>query len=580
VLYLDYGNTQDDLLLSDLVKLPNEYDFNKHEIFGYCTNLNKISINQNMNKLQEQVLEEFFRNETFYMKVIDNTKLNSNNLTQYDVELWTTDDNQKQCLNKLLDPRYKSYQIETINLVDLYENSPTKPLKITTKYSFMDDIDQLHFVLDQDISERDKLHLEINQHYTSKELAKETLPVGKKFKKSEYYACLNENKWYRVKITSVTDDDQICLFFIDYGYNLKIDKSKVNMCLRKLNNKFMNQPQFCFSSYLFDVNKNEKMSFDSKINIKDLEIVFEKFLSANSNQDVLNMNVYTKDAEDDLFGVLIFNQKGDCLNKMLHEEIERLMNKKPPRPKLIKLKHADLPKQRSKLVLQPDKDIFLTYAQKLDYFYVFEKGQVDKIQIKVQHACNDILFQESNFEFDNSIDLPQIGDVCFGKYEDMWYRCKITNLDVTNNKYELFYFDFGNVEITGRDDILFGFHPDHVEVFLKEQPAAFQCKLYDLMPLNGKSTFSQDVNLNFKNLVDDNYLSIDVIRKNDDDIFEIEIHEIDQQNIEERVIIKHIHDDLIKSKLVELPRFDVCLTNAKTQAQIDFYIKLLKRFNA
>ena len=74
-----------------------------------------------MNKLQEQVLEEFFRNETFYMKVIDNTKLNSNNLTQYDVELWTTDDNQKQCLNKLLDPRYKSYQIETINLVDLYE---------------------------------------------------------------------------------------------------------------------------------------------------------------------------------------------------------------------------------------------------------------------------------------------------------------------------------------------------------------------------------------------------------------------------------------------------------------------------
>jgi hypothetical protein len=576
VLYLDYGNSQKDLLLTDLVKLPNEFDLNKFNIFSYHVNLNNIKLDLN-NELHDRVLNEFLTNESFCMKVIDNTKPDSYNLTQYDVELWTPD--QKLCLNKLIDPKYKTRQIETINLVEIYENSKQKPFKISTKYTYAEDVDkEFYFVLEQDMDERNKLNLEINQHYTSKELAKETLPLEKNFKINEYYACLSDNNWYRVKITSLTNDS-VSVFFIDYGFDEKIDLSSINMRLRKLNQKFMKQPQFCFGAYLFDPKRNERLIFDSKLNTNDLSNVIEEFLSVDI--DNLNMSVYTKN-ENDLFGVVIYNKKEHSLNSMLIEEAERLINKKPPRPNLIKLTHADMPIQRSNLVIRPEKDTFMAYVQKMDYFYIFENDQVVQIQTKVQDICDEILNQESSLEFDNSIDTPKIGDLCFGKYENdqLWYRCMINNVDIVNKNYELFFLDFGNVEITKREDMLFGFNQEHCDIFRKEQPAAYKCKLYDLMPANGNSTFDKEVNAKFKDLVDNNIFIIDVIRINEDSIYEIEMNEIDPDRLEQRIVIKHLHDYLIKSRMVEFPRFDVCLTNLKSKNQLDFYLKLMKRFSA
>jgi hypothetical protein len=125
---------------------------------------------------------------------------------------------------------------------------------------------------------------------------------------------------------------------------------------------------------------------------------------------------------------------------------------------------------------------------------------------KVQETCLKILDEQNEFDaaqFKQELveSPPQKDDIVYGKYYDdqAWYRCVITNCDHANNKYEIFFIDFGNVEIVNREDLLYGWKYEHNDVLFKYEPQAYKCKLYGLEPFSNE--YSPDQNAVFKQLV-------------------------------------------------------------------------------
>jgi hypothetical protein len=106
----------------------------------------------------------------------------------------------------------------------------------------------------------------------------------------------------------------------------------------------------------------------------------------------------------------------------------------------------------------------------------------------------------------------------------------ITNCDAANKMFELFYIDFGNTNIASKDDILYGWREEHVNIFKSYEPQALKCKLYGLYPFNKKS-FSETENQIFKERIFDKLLSVKIIKYNDNvEIFEIILYDCNMDN--------------------------------------------------
>ena len=114
-----------------------------------------------------------------------------------------------------------------------------------------------------------------------------------------------------------------------------------------------------------------------------------------------------------------------------------------------------------------------------------------------------------------------------GKYEDdqAWYRCIITDYNKNKKTFELFYIDFGNIEIASKEDILYGWSAEHVQVFKNYEAQAIKCKLYGLKSPN-KDHFSDEENQTFKEHVSDKIFKPKFIKYNtEEDIFEVSLND-------------------------------------------------------
>ena len=186
------------------------------------------------------------------------------------------------------------------------------------------------------------------------------------------------------------------------------------------------------------------------------------------------------------------------------------------------------------------------------------------------------------------------------KLEDdqSWYRCLITNCNQSKNKYELFFIDFGNTEVNSKEDILYGWTKEQVELLQTNPPIAFKSKLYGLKPPKQAAQFSEEQNAAFKDMTSDKLFNVKFVKFNSDE----NVYEICMKEANSASLIQ-LHCDLINknlgdyfSKLIIIFRikikifslFDLAelnskdlfetLQSAKLQDEIEFYSDLVNSF--
>ena len=208
----------------------------------------------------------------------------------------------------------------------------------------------------------------------------------------------------------------------------------------------------------------------------------------------------------------------------------KLIKKKPILPDYIRLKLVDIPEQ-SKTSQAKSNSQYLLFTKRADLFYVFDEELIVNMQEKVQKICEQIMQERDEYEFNlDETRFPMKGDLVFGKYaeDDQWYRCLITNISNARNKYELFFIDFGNTEITSREEILYGWTNEQMAIFKQNQPLAIKCKLYGLKPVEGVQ-FSDEQTKAFKEITNEKQYNVKFI-KFDSDFYEICLKETNKND--------------------------------------------------
>ena len=473
---------------------------------------------------------EYFLGEGFKLKVI------SRQDDYYLVELWNKE--MTECLNKILEPKYsiaiekKQHQINSSFLNDKFTAAQSKSsnssLRVTTGYILMEDFQRpLYFCLKENIEQRNLLSDRLNEHYNK------SASISSKYhpKLNDYCVRLYEGSWFRAQIKNI-DEKKLHLFHIDYAYEETIEEKDYNQTLRALSEEFMAEPRYIFGAYLLKPNSTECIQFNEN-EVAELADCLEVFF-IDDDLDLIVQQKQTNSvhfSNEFYFGVQILNSQNTSLNQILVEkkqEIERKKKQlKPALPDYIRLKSSDMPVQRE--TLQPNKsDSYMLFSKHVDLFYIFEENQVLEMQRTVQAVCEKIMSERGQFSIEeNSKDslrfLPNKGDLVYAKYDDnAWYRCLVTNCNQSRNKYELFFVDFGNTELTSNEEILQGWTDEHMKPFRDVAPLSFKCKLYGLTTTTANEAFTDEQNAFFKKHTSDRLFGIKLVKFNaDDNIFEI-----------------------------------------------------------
>lgn len=468
VLYIDYGNTDASLTLDDLRPLPAKYS--QLAQFAYNIRLNGVKeLNFEQNQL---VIAEYASSEVYKLRVVKKVD------DYYLVELWNTE--LTESLNKLLNTNYRSpYDsklIETHSLNDLFRD---KPVQVRTKYMFIEDFKRpFYFCLEQDMSKRDELALKLNDYYNANKngLSIENPQVN------DYCAIFSDNAWYRgqIKLIDATTK-QIRVFFIDYGYEESLESADG---LRRLVDDFEAETRFIFGAYLLQPNSEKRIEFQP-CDDAELTPCLEEFFTGDDELDLVVKTRITKEFQYEnefYFGIEMLNKNGLNLNQMIVKakqdiEASKQAKKKPKMPDYIRLKLSDMPEQVKPIQPDVDDERFMVYSRD-DLVFIFQETKVVAMQESVSRVCSRMLEEREKYE-DDILQLPAKGDLVYAKYADdqKWYRCLITNCNQVKNLYELFFIDFGNTEINPKEDILYGWTQEHVELFKQYAPVAYKAKL-------------------------------------------------------------------------------------------------------
>ncbi len=518
------------------IEYIHECDGKDLQSFARMIQLSGVKLDMKSNHDHMEILNSFIsNNKRFIIKTVEKTAF-----SKYKVEIWTKD--MSQCLNTLID---KTYKINTtlklkIKIKRLNDFSSLSTLKVNFDQLYLSEFNEaIYFCTEKDLEARKLLLDEMNKFYAKSDQLMET------FMPNEYAAYLSDGDWYRVQIKEVEKSSKVKLFFVDYGYDDSIEtNNKDAKCrLKPLMDKFFIHASLSFGGKL--INPIQPMS---TIDILDeYGDVFEQFLSES-----LEVRIKSQLDENGIFGVELYNAKKEFLNQMLIDEADALNKRKLEpvkklRPQLLKLKIDELPKQQKKF----KNEKFTSFVNRIDFFYIFILINVDEIQKNVQETCLRILDEQTEFDAEQiKKELvqspPQKDDIVYGKYYDdqAWYRCVITNCDHANNKYEIFFIDFGNVEIVNREDLLYGWKYEHNDVLLKYEPQAYKCKLYGLEPFSKE--YSPDQNAVFKQLVLDKCVIPKLIKINTENIYELSLKIVNEK---EDFVNSSAHYYLIQHKI-------------------------------
>lgn len=564
VFYIDYGNQSVGLSLDDLAPLGPEYSLTKYPPFAHKILLDK---HKELDFQQyDETLAEFL-NDNVKIKILS---IEPNELCNcYVVELWNSD--MSKCFNQIIADEILSDNIEHSKVQELYMANKSTELKVNVNYAFMDDLlKPFYFCLSDDLDMRTQMDQELNEFYSKNEPE-----MPDQFNLNEYVAIYSENSWYRGQIKQIIDANSIQVFFIDYGYDELIELNEMNEHkIRKLDAKFYKYSKFVFGTALvnpiaaktdsyevinFEPDDNEILSetlqeYFSKSNDEQFDLVIlSKISSDNLNQNFM--------PNEDYYGIEMYNSKNMCLNEMIVARKEKA--RKPNRPASIKIKIDQMAKQK------PLNGKYCIFARSLDDFYVYSENRIVQVQLKTQQTCEKILQELENFETQEEEQCLQVDDLVYAKYDDdeTWYRCQVTNYDQKSSKVELFYLDFGNIEIMSTEDVLTGWSQEHLEAFLAYEPQAYKCRLYALAD---KDYTLEDKN-KFKHLTSDKVFDVNFLKVNEHGVNEVCLQVVDKPE-------SNVHIFCIKEGIANFISFDRILKTNRSNEENKFYINLLNGF--
>jgi hypothetical protein len=100
VFYIDYGNSEHNLIPSDILRLPDEYSLDKYPLLAFPVQLDQAKFD--LDKHQDMLVEILNEDQQLKIKIISHRriKVHSLDVIGYDVELW--DNSLKKCLNQML----------------------------------------------------------------------------------------------------------------------------------------------------------------------------------------------------------------------------------------------------------------------------------------------------------------------------------------------------------------------------------------------------------------------------------------------------------------------------------------------
>ncbi|RNA17888.1 maternal tudor isoform X1 [Brachionus plicatilis] len=563
VFFIDYGNESLHLSLEDLAPLGALYSLSKYPPFAHKIQLRKIQIDV---QKHGQHLSQFL-DENFKIKVLS--------VEQEElccclvVELW--DSSMSKCLNEIIDEETLSDKIEQTNVHHLYSANKTSELKVNVNYAFMDDLlKPFYFCLSDDLASRCQLDSQLNQFYSTND------EEASHFALNAYIAVHSDNSWYRAQIKQMLDTNSIFVFYIDYGFDELIELTEQNkkQKLRKLHAKFYQYPRFVFGAALLNpmaakADSYELINFESNDN-QTLRQTLEHYFTASDSEQfdlvILCKLSATRDLSqnfmpnEDYYGIEMYNADAMCLNEM----IVASKHKKATKPASIRLTIEQIPKQK------PLNDQYYVFARAPDHFYVYNEERVLQVQVKTQETCANILQQLEEYEKESQEEERiQVDDLVYAKYDDeeTWYRCRVTNCDRESGKFELFYLDFGNVEIVSGSDVLTGWSEHHLQPFVSYEPQAYKCTLYGL----ANKEYSLEEKNKFKQFTSDKVFDVSFIKVNADRVNEVGLQIGDKSET-------NVHMFCIGQGIAGLGSFDTILKSKRTSEENKFYINLLSGF--
>jgi hypothetical protein len=610
VFYFDYGNFSRGLTLEDFVKLPLKYDIKAFPIFTHMIRLNGVKVNLTE---QREILADLISRSNLSIKILDCNLVRANcmNLYEHLVELWDGSKRMKECFNSKFDKKYTpmtdseilllssskeakkpAIQIEkrqeildtkSINKTPAQLEIPEKQIdtewtivKDSTKITIvhhqielktgviyecriveMNELNEFYVTLSSENSNLTKFEQELNIYGNENSKGSNTSDYWKLTRPNvgDLVLARDNLSWYRGVVSQVSSSSKYNVFFIDYG-NMSSDLSLND--LLKLPTKFDTQNFKIFSNLVqlndAEVNLDKHGEFISVFYNSPCRIKVISRLKMDEAYYSINFFKYAVEIWDNDFKKCLNNlinpkyapvqmliDEADVLIKRKLEPVKKL------RPQLLKLKIDELPKQHKNF----KNEKFISFVNRIDFFYIFSLVNVDEIQKKVQETCLKILDEQNEFDAEQiKKELvqspPQKDEIVYGKYYDdqAWYRCVITNFDHLNNKYEIFFIDFGNVEIVNREDLLYGWKYEHNDALLKYEPQAYKCKLYGLEPFSKE--YSPDQNALFKQFVLDKCFIPKLIKINKENIYEISLKIV---NDKEDFINSSAHYYLIQNKI-------------------------------
>lgn len=583
VFFIDYGNKSLQMSVNELVPLGADYSLTKYPAFAHkiqLYNTPQIDLKKHGNYLQE-----FLENE-FKIKIIGLEEKDYFDICNcYTAEVWQKDMN--KCLNSVLlmdnddDSRENSSGetsccssdniIKNTNLNELFLTNKLNELKVNVKYVFTDNLTKpFYFCLSTDFDTRSKLDTDMNQFYSKLNNIEEN--VQEQFNLNDYVAVYSEESWYRAQIKQLLDVNSILLFYIDYGFEELVEFDETNkQRLRKLDKKFFTFPKFVFGAVLVNplgdkTDSYELITFEPQENQTLAKIIQEYFDQSNQQQfDLVILDKLTNISmnenflsDQDYYAIEVYNDNNVCLNQMIVDFKEN-KEKKMPKPSTIRLCIDQMPKQK------PLNDKYCVFARSLDHFYVYSEERVLQVQLKTQQTCAMILQEMLNFDY-NHEEIIQVDDLVYAKYDDdeTWYRCKVTNIDQKSSQVELFYLDFGNIEIMRTSDVLTGWNEQHLDAFMAFEPQAYKCQLYAFV--HNEYTLEQK-NM-FKNFTSDKLFDVKFIKTNTNGTYEVSMHVVDKPQ-------DNVHMFCFNQGIANFISFDQIIKLNRNDEENKFYINLL-----
>lgn len=602
IFYIDYGNFEENVEISNVVSLDVNHVYNRQLLdstppLAYCIKLNMIKIDIERHL---QILNDFFQLEAFLVRVVDVEETSDKNV--YVVEAYNLTED--ICYNSLFDADYKlvagfddsiSFSEENdymIKYSNYQEITPNVSAYVKCQYVQINELSSpIYFYLDSDAKKVNLFMNEFNAYYNQHgdELSiksENDLLIG------GYYAIkLIDNFWYRVKLVSLDQKTHLAkCFLVDHGaYENDVcyfDISTRKYSFKTLTKSYLKCYRFAFKVYLVDVKEYNERKTIKKLEYNDEQLCSEIFASFFFDSDnkikPLKMKICSFDLQKDddyTFYVEIFSAENESLNekirisqmpKIEQEEPKKAVVVQPvstpstaastpvsthvlpaiqTRKTFLKVNLKEIPKQNF-----DTKQIYHLFVQSIDLFYLFDENAVKVIQEHVQDVCLSIL--ESNVKFDFNLktnqikSMPEIGNLIFVNYndDDNWYRCVITNIKTeTYTKYEVFFIDFGSVEIVDIENILLPFEEKHLICFYKYAPQAFKSKLYGYMP-SSHGISVDNCYKEFKSFVANKQFDVKVIKKTIDNDNSI-IHHVKLNEYKTNV---DVHSYLIEKNFGEL----------------------------